>query len=86
MIKYSHILRNKTISSLRIYSETRKFNWFRYITFKNLRSTHPEKNTNDDEQAYKFGPLYGGESTSFHCHMISDVVFSYSETLESMLV
>ena len=41
---------------------------------------------NDDEQAYKFCPLYGGESTGFHCHMISVVVFPYSETLESMLV
>ena len=28
----------------------------------------------------------GGESTSFHQHMISVVVFSYSETLKSMLV
>ena len=33
-----------------------------------------------------FCPLYGGESTGFHHHMISVVVFSYSETLESMLV
>ena len=41
---------------------------------------------NDDEQACKFCPLYGGESTGFHRHMISVVVFSYSETLESMLV
>ena len=41
---------------------------------------------NDDEQAYIFFTLYGGESTGFHCHMISVVVFSYSETLESMLV
>ena len=30
--------------------------------------------------------IYGGESTGFHRHMISVVVFSYSETLESMLV
>ena len=67
--------------------ETIKFNQFRYITFKNLRPTHPEqKNTNDDEQAYKFCRLYGGEFTGFHRHMISVVVFSYSETLESMLV
>ena len=41
---------------------------------------------NDDEKAYKFCPLYEGESTGFHRHMISVVVFSYSETLESMLV
>ena len=30
--------------------------------------------------------LYGDESTGFHCHMISVVVFYYLETLESMLV
>ena len=41
---------------------------------------------NDDEHAYNFFPFYGGESTGFHCHIISVVVFSYSETLESMLV
>ena len=41
---------------------------------------------NDDEKAYKFGPLYGGESTGFHRRIISVVVFSYSESLESMLV
>ena len=41
---------------------------------------------NDDEQAYKFGTLYGGEFTGFHRHIISVVVFSYSETLEIMLV
>ena len=40
----------------------------------------------EDENDYKYGPLYGGESTGFHRHMISVVVFSYSETLESMLV
>ena len=41
---------------------------------------------NEDKKAYKFGPLYGGESTGFHRRMISVVVFSYSETLEIMLV
>ena len=40
----------------------------------------------DDENAYKFGSKYGGEFTGFHQHMISVVVFSYSETLKSMLV
>ena len=45
-----------------------------------------EKNKDDDENAYKFGPKYGGEFTGFHRHMISVVVFSYSETLKSMLV
>ena len=40
----------------------------------------------DDENAYKFGPKYGCEFTGFHRHIISVVVFSYSETLKSMLV
>ena len=44
------------------------------------------KKLNDDEQTNKFGPLYGGKSTGFHRRMISVVVFSYSETVESMLV
>ena len=41
---------------------------------------------NNDEQANTFCPLYVGESTGFHRHMISAVVFYYSETLEIMLV
>ena len=57
-----------------------------YYVYKPKTNASRTKNTNDDEQAYKFCPLYGGESTSFHCHMISVVVFFYSETLESMLV
>ena len=57
-----------------------------YCIYKPKTNTSRTKNTNDDEKAYKFHPLYGGESTSFHRHMISVVVFSYSETLESMLV
>ena len=39
-----------------------------------------------DENAYKLGPKYWGESTGLHQHMISVVVFSYSETLKSMLI
>ena len=57
-----------------------------YYIYKPKTNAPRTKNTNDDEQAYKFGPLYGGESTGFHRHMISVVVFSYSETLKSMLV
>ena len=38
------------------------------------------------EKAYKLGPKYGGESSGLHRHMISVVVFSYSETLKSMLI
>ena len=57
-----------------------------YYVYKPKTNTSRKKNTNDDEKACKFHPLYGGESTGFHRHMISVVVFSYSETLESMLV
>ena len=32
------------------------------------------------------GPKYGGESTGLNQHMISVVVFYYSETLKSMLI
>ena len=32
------------------------------------------------------GPKYGGESTGLHQHMISVVVFSYSETLKIVLI
>ena len=57
-----------------------------YYVYKPKTDIYRTKNTNDDEHAYKFGPLYGGESTVSHHHMISVVVFSYSETLEGMLV
>ena len=57
-----------------------------YYVYKPKTNTSRTKNTNDDEKAYKFGPLYGGESTGFHCHIIPVVVFYYSETIESMLV
>ena len=57
-----------------------------YYVYKPNTNTSRTKNMNDDEKAYKFGPLYGGESTGFRRNMISVVVFSYSETLESMLV
>ena len=57
-----------------------------YYVYKPKTNTSRTKNTNDDEKAYKFGTLYGDESTGFHCYMISVVVFSYWETLESMLV
>ena len=57
-----------------------------YYVYKPNTDTPRTKNTNDDEKDYKFGPIYGGESTGFHRHMISVVVFAYSETLKSMLV
>ena len=57
-----------------------------YYLYKPKTNTSITKNTNDDENAYKFCPLNGNESTGFNRHMISVVVFSHSETLESMLV
>ena len=36
-----------------------------YYVYKPKTDTH-RKNTDDDKNAYKFGPLYGGESTGFH--------------------
>ena len=57
-----------------------------YYVYKPKSDTSITKNTNDDVKAYKFHPLYGGESTGFHRRMISVVLSSYSKTLESMLV
>ena len=57
-----------------------------YYVYKPKTDTSRTKNTNEDENAFKNGPLYGGESTGFHRHMISVVVFYYSETLGRMLV
>ena len=42
--------------------------------------------TNDYQNSYAFTPTYGDEPTVFHRHMISVVVFFYSNTLQSMLV
>ena len=49
-----------------------------YYVYKPKTDTSRTKNANEDVKAYKFGPKYGGESTGFHGHMISVVVFSYS--------
>ena len=51
--------------------------------YKPKTDTPRTKHTDDDKNAYKFGPLYGGESTGLHRHMILVVVFSYSETLKN---
>ena len=48
-----------------------------YYVYKPKTDTPRTKNTKDDENAYKLGPKYGGESTGLHRHMISAVVFSY---------
>ena len=57
-----------------------------YYVYRPNTNASRKKNTNDDEQYYKFCPLYGGESTGFHRNMIPVVVFSYSKILESMLI
>ena len=45
-----------------------------YYVYKPKTNASRTKNTNDDEKAYKFCPLYGGEFTGFNRHMISVVV------------
>ena len=42
--------------------------------------------TNDDQNAYTFAPKYGDGSTAYHSHMISVVVFSYSDMIKIVLV
>ena len=42
--------------------------------------------THYDEKAYKYGSTYGDEPTGYHRHMISVVVFFYSNTLKIMSV
>ena len=42
--------------------------------------------TDDDQKAYSFAPIYGDMSTAFQCHMISGVVCSSSNKLQSMFV
>ena len=42
--------------------------------------------TNDDQKAYEFAPTFGYGSNAFHLHMISVVIFSYSNTFQSIFV
>ena len=41
-----------------------------YYVYKPKTDTSRTKNTNEDVNTYEYDPLYGGESTGFHCHMI----------------
>ena len=41
---------------------------------------------NDDQNFFILAPIYGDGSAAFRHHMISSVVFSYSNTLQNMLV
>ena len=42
--------------------------------------------TNNDQNSYTFAPTYVDESTAYHRHIISVVVFFYSNTLKIMLM
>ena len=57
-----------------------------YYVYKPKKNASRTDITNYDEKAYKYGPTYGDESTGYHHHMISVVVFFYSNKLKSMLV
>ena len=57
-----------------------------YIFYRPKKNANRTDITNDDQKAYAFAPTYGDGLTTFHCHMISVVLFSYSHTLQSMLM
>ena len=42
--------------------------------------------TDDDQKAYAFAPTYLDGSTNFHRHIISGVVFFYSNKIQSVFV
>ena len=57
-----------------------------YYFYKPKKNAPRTDITNYDEKDYKYVPTYGDQSTVYHCHMISVVVFFYLNTLKSMLV
>ena len=57
-----------------------------YYIYKPKKNASRTDITKYDEKVYTFAPTYGDESTGYHCHMISVVVFLYSNTLKSMLM
>ena len=69
-----------------IHSETKIHIFFLYYVYKPKKNASRTDVTNYDEKAYKYGPTYGDESTGYHRHMISVVVFYHSNTLKSTLV
>ena len=69
-----------------IHPNTKRQNWFPYILFTYLIKKPRTDITNDDQTAYAFAPTYGDGSTNFHHHMISVVVFFYSNKLQGILV
>ena len=57
-----------------------------YIVYRPKKNASRTDITNDDEKFYTFFPTYRDESTGYHRHVISAVVFFYSNKLKSMLV
>ena len=68
-----------------IHSITKKIFLIIFV-YRPKKNAHRTDTTNDDKKAYTFAQTYGDESTGYHSHMISVVVFLYSNTLKSMLV
>ena len=46
-----------------------------YFVYRPKKNASRRDITDDYQKAYAFAPTYGDGSTSFHCHMISVVVF-----------
>ena len=59
---------------------------FLYFVYRPKKYTSRTDINNDDQKAYAFLPTYGDGYTAFCRHMISVVVFLYSNTLQSVLV
>ena len=59
---------------------------FLYIFYRPKQNASRKDPTNDDQKVSVFAPTYGDGSTAFNHHMISVVVFYYSNTLQSTLV
>ena len=60
--------------------------FYLYYIYKPNKNASRTDITDYDEMAYKYVPTYGDESTGYHRHMISVVVFFYSNTLKIMLL
>ena len=70
-----------------IHSTTKKTQFVcLYFVYRHNKNEFISDVTNFDQKPYAFAPTYGDGYTAFHRHMISVVVFSYSNTIESMLV
>ena len=58
--------------------------WLYFVYRPNINELRTDP-TNDDQKSYAFAPTYGDGSTAFHHSMISVVVYSYSNELQSIL-